>query len=203
MDLLDLVPPLLGARARHRLYHRTDTHWNHQGAYVAYRQILERMRQLYPRRRIPEAVFTETPKRKKWRTDLARMAQLDDSLLENVSRLTVKSRCARKVPIELQGVDQNHSPPFRTQCDRADLRAVMFRDSFATAVQPFLSESFKEIVYIFDQYNHAVMRQLLESGRPDVVIEEMVERYLILIRPTAGLIPVDPLTDRPSSEPRG
>lgn len=56
-------------------------------------------------------------------------------------------------------------------------RAVMFRDSFASSMIPFLSEHFRRIVYEWqgpNQFNYA----LVEREKPDVVIQEMVERKL-------------------------
>jgi len=55
-------------------------------------------------------------------------------------------------------------------------RAVMFRDSYATHLIPFLSEYFQRIVYV---WRYHFDRALIERERPDVVIEEMVERRLM------------------------
>jgi alginate O-acetyltransferase complex protein AlgJ len=55
-------------------------------------------------------------------------------------------------------------------------RAVMFRDSFCIGMMPLLSDHFRRIVYcwqyIFDY-------ELVERERPDVVIQEFVERVIM------------------------
>jgi hypothetical protein len=59
--------------------------------------------------------------------------------------------------------------------NRALPRLVMFRDSFASALIPFLSEHFSRAVYLW-QYNFDPA--VVESEHPDVVIEEWVGRKL-------------------------
>ena len=58
-------------------------------------------------------------------------------------------------------------------------RAVMFRDSFAECMIPFLSEHFRRILYIHlepEEFHY----DLVEREKPDMVIQEMVERKLSL-----------------------
>ena len=42
VPFLDLRDVLLAEKSKHRIYHRTDTHWNDLGAYASYRAIIER-----------------------------------------------------------------------------------------------------------------------------------------------------------------
>ena len=51
----------------------------------------------------------------------------------------------------------------------------MFRDSFANALIPFLSESFDRIVYVWQPDVHP---QVVQIEKPDVVIHEIAERFL-------------------------
>jgi alginate O-acetyltransferase complex protein AlgJ len=52
---------------------------------------------------------------------------------------------------------------------------VMFRDSFATYLIPFLGYHFQRSVYIWQRPWDLA---LIEREKPDVVIDEMLERYL-------------------------
>ncbi len=52
----------------------------------------------------------------------------------------------------------------------------MFRDSFATWLVPQLSENFSRVVY---SWQYTFDCQLVERERPDVVIQELVERVLM------------------------
>ncbi|NRB28505.1 MAG: hypothetical protein HRU37_12600, partial [Roseibacillus sp.] len=49
LELVDLHAPLLEAKLEHRVYHRTDTHWNELGAHAAYATIVERVRESHPK----------------------------------------------------------------------------------------------------------------------------------------------------------
>ena len=60
----------------------------------------------------------------------------------------------------------------------------MFRDSFGEVWQPLLGQSFKRAVFELD--NHEFCPALILSNSPDVVINEILERYL-----GAVLVPKD------------
>ena len=59
-------------------------------------------------------------------------------------------------------------------------RAVVFRDSFASRLAPFLSEHFSRVVYLW-QNNFDV--DVIRAERPDVVIQEIVGRHLAYVSP--------------------
>ena len=54
-------------------------------------------------------------------------------------------------------------------------RAVLFRDSFAAQLIPFLAEHFERMICIWD---NDFDRAIVEHERPAVVIQEVVERAL-------------------------
>lgn len=56
-------------------------------------------------------------------------------------------------------------------------RALFLRDSFGVAMIPFLSELFERIKYL--KARNLNIEYILRE-KPDVVIEEMVERYFML-----------------------
>ena len=67
-------------------------------------------------------------------------------------------------------------------------RAVVIRDSFMSAVAPFLSEHFSRAVYVWRNDFDAAS---IEAEHPDVVIQEIVGRHLYDYVPTPELIPVN------------
>ncbi len=173
---LDLGPVLIGAKVRERIFHLTDTHWNDRGAYVAYEQIMQRLNAMrpglrpWPRSAFEAGVVTTGGR------DLAGMLGLADVMTEEDLRMTPRQpRCARLVE---ENVENSYGAAARyvTECDNPSLpRAVIYRDSFATALIPFLSEHFSRAVYIWERdVNPAI---ILEE-RPDVVIHEWVGRHL-------------------------
>jgi hypothetical protein len=52
--------------------------------------------------------------------------------------------------------------------------AVIFHDSFMAALRPFLAQSFRRAVYVQGPFDAAVVAR----EKPDVVLDERVERYL-------------------------
>jgi alginate O-acetyltransferase complex protein AlgJ len=174
VDVVDLRPALREARQRDRIYHRTDTHWNDIGAWVGYQQVVQRlgMRGLQP---VSRESFEErdvlTPG-----LDLAGMLGLKDVLLEHDLRLVPRvPRAARVVE------PANPDPRFMEALvvtehpDRRLPRAVVFRDSFLSAMIPFLSEHFSRAVYLWqNNFDPAT----IEKEHPDVVIQEWVGRHL-------------------------
>jgi len=80
------------------------------------------------------------------------------------------TRCARRT-------DKGEFPGFEFYvCDKPGLpRAVVLRDSMAIPLIPLLSENFSRAVYVSSR---SLDRELIEREKPDVVIEELVERSL-------------------------
>ena len=58
------------------------------------------------------------------------------------------------------------------------LRGVIFHDSFANALMPFLSEHFSRLVYVHETFGFDP--SLIEAEKPAVVIQEATERFLML-----------------------
>jgi hypothetical protein len=80
------------------------------------------------------------------------------------------NRCARRT-------DKDEFPGFEFYaCDKPGLpRAVVLRDSMAIPLIPLLSENFSRVAYVS---NRALDLAMIEREKPDIVIEELVERNL-------------------------
>lgn len=173
---LDLGPVLIAAKGRERIFHLTDTHWNDRGAYVAYEQIMRQLNAMRPGLQPwPRSAFdprmTTTGGR-----DLAGMLGLADVMTEEDLMMTPRQpRCARVVE-ESVASSRGAAARYVTECNNPGLpRAVIYRDSFATGLIPFLSEHFSRAVYLWE---HDVNPTVIAEERPDVVIHEWVGRHL-------------------------
>ena len=80
--VLDLRPALLAAKARERLYHRTDTHWNDRGAFVGYQSIIDALTEEVPALRPPSRSAFEPRVVRSAGLDLAGMLGLTEVLNE-------------------------------------------------------------------------------------------------------------------------
>jgi alginate O-acetyltransferase complex protein AlgJ len=188
VPVLDLRDALGVARIRERVYHRTDTHWNDRGAFAA-SQALWRM--LMPRLAAPMrgrgafvARAVTVPG-----LDLAGMLGIAPSLTEVDLRLVPRVPRRARIVEPARPDPRLMDPRIVTQQDAPELpRAVVFRDSFGSALIPFLSEGFSRAVYLW-QYN--IDPEVVLAERPDIVIQEWVGRRL------STESPFDPFTERP------
>jgi hypothetical protein len=174
------------AKARDRIYHRTDTHWNDRGAYVGYREILARIGQ-QPRAYDPVETMTEG-----W--DLARMMKLDDIVREEDRRLVPRQpRRARVVEVDRPDKWWNNGRVVFEVNDPALPRVVVFRDSFGSALVPFLAEHFRRSVFLW-QYEFDP--RVIEQEKPDWVIFVMTSRRLQWYIPSNPPLPPLSVTRR-------
>ena len=139
-------------KSHERLFHQTDTHWNDRGAFVAYQQIIDAVRgkcrrcrrRARGRRSTPLSGFVSG-------RDLAAMMGLKRVLqrgrpaagAQEAGRGTSSS--SRAAPTRRRAKD-GWSPRFPGSTLP---RAVVFRDSFTSALAPFLSEHFSRAVYLW------------------------------------------------------
>lgn len=186
VEVLDLRPALLREKRRARVYHKTDSHWNERGGYRAYCEILARLRRLLPEAGpLPplEVAFAsyDGPG-----GDLAVMLSLQRDIFRETC-LTARPRHS------LRARPGRPTPGFQPRAPWVSLTAsecptgripaaVMVRDSFAHQLQPFLSEHFRRIVYIWDWELH-FFPGVIERERPSLVIDQMAERSLLSILP--------------------
>ena len=207
VTVVDLRPTLIAVRDRERLYHRTDTHWNDLGAWTAYHEILTRL-DMTNIRPSPRAAFEERDVTTAG-MDLAGMVGLKDVLTEDDLRLVPRAGRAARV-LEPANADSQlmYDRVVTEHPDRRLPRAVVFRDSFASAVIPFLSEHFSRAVYL---WQNNFDPETIEREHPDVVIQEWVGRHLnnqwpydaVADLPKSAAIQKTSAPPRPTSRGRG
>ena len=185
---VDTRPALWRAKTDERIFDLTDTHWNDRGALPAYREIIEGVRRQVPSTPLAwtredfEPVERESPGK-----DLAGMIGLKNVLHETELRLVPKRRRRARVVEPAGGDPTAEAGRLVTVIDDSTLpRAVIFRDSFASRLAPFLSEHFSRAVYLWQNDFDAGV--VLEE-HPDVVIEEIVGRHLYGFIASPELVP--------------
>ena len=188
VNFLDLRQSLLHEKSKlsrdELLYLTQDSHWNHRGAFISYRSIIDTIRSWYPEitaLNLSDRIDLET--RKTSRDDLANMIGFPSEIapLFTVRDAKAKKDTSHKDFIQLFSgrYRENYKTPFISKCENSSLRVAIFRDSFFTDIIPFISENFAEIIYFYEPYNEQIVSQLLYNNlKPDVIIEEIVERDL-------------------------
>jgi hypothetical protein len=193
---LDLRPVLLRNKGDLRLYDMTDTHWNQLGAYCGYRELLRVAGELFPGVDL-QAYFSVGAQ---WRVDpagdLAQLSGRSDALQEKRPEVIAWFQAGRQElsPSLQQLFSLEQLEPLYTVRQGKKLRVLVLHDSFMNPMKPFLSESFGEVLYLWKYFdpnienflNREFMDKLLAEFRPDLVIDQIVERHLDWLIPQNG-----------------
>ena len=177
--ILDLRPALLAEKLRQRIYHRTNTHWNGPGAFIGYREIINRLREERPALNPRPEDFFRTVMKYEATSDLIGLLgtnRIPDE--ENVLLIPGEPAKARSEGREVTLRLADDKKYLVTENpEGTDLpRVVMFRDSFASALIPLLAEHFSRAVFV---WKPEMDRAVIEAERPEVVIFESSERVLM------------------------
>lgn len=205
VHVLDLSQPLIEARSIHPTFLKTDTHWNSFGGFVAYRSVVSALaRQLPWLRALPMENFA-------WQR--VRTASGDLPRLLGTPDLYVETNQFRAVPLKpLPELPHIYDPvrlpqsgmeatwPFFTLNTNASGKVIVIRDSFASSWYPFLGQHFNQVIYLWKydgRPRYEWNRPLIAREKPDVVIDEMLERFFCTEDPVA-LMAMDKLSETKS-----
>jgi hypothetical protein len=175
LPVLDLLPALQQARERKPVYMKTDSHWNDYGAYVGYREIINALsNQFTVLRACPESMFemhtTVGPGR-----DLSHMIDLSEELREEMLRM----RPMRPRRAQRRALSEEELADIVSAVDDEQLpTAVVYRDSFANRLIPYLAEHFRQARY--EWARKGTEMHGIEDCCPDVVLQIMNDRALRL-----------------------
>lgn len=179
VTILDLRTPLRSSKVNNRVYHRTDSHWNDLGAFIAYQEIIKQLAVWFPETKVSFRSNFKT-KTTYGNGDLINMLGLKNIIQEEVFKLIPYNQpLAHRVEAGISRPNLSKDmQPFATELQNSNLpKAVMFHDSFTTkGLSPFLSEHFGRILYLWQDDFDA---QVIQKEHPNVVIQQMVERKLM------------------------
>lgn len=157
LPVLDLTDVLVNAKGEWPVYYKTDSHWNRFGAYLGYREIVQKLGEwlpgLEPAGVVPGGVHLDGPRQG---GDLAQMLYMQDLITEENETI-----------VDLVAAEER-GPRWGT---------LVFRhDSFGDALYPYLRRHFSKIVNIapFAPFDF----ERIAGERPTVVLHVFVERYI-------------------------
>lgn len=157
------------------LYYRYDSHWNHEGAWRAYREIMAALRQMHPQLPVLSRKDLRKSIKENWQPDLSRLLLRNKP--EDKPILEVRQPAARRVADAFTVPKHFHKNPDkyerRFRNDSAALKIVVLHDSFFNALLPWFAESFGETVYL---WTYELDTAVLAREKPDIVLHFMVER---------------------------
>ncbi len=164
------VETMLEEKRSFDLYSSVDSHWNGRGAFVGYKCLIGDIERRFSVRRVTDddVGFVDKP----LEGDLGHKA--DPPRLGHRTYAHILRRSARLVA---DNCVEHTGRILVTECSEAPATTcVVFGDSFAYAMLPFLAESFRRVV--FTQLA-TLDRELVRSERAEVVISVLNERFLI------------------------
>ena len=158
------------------LYYRTDTHWNDKGAYIAFKNLLSKLKL-----EAPEVSFTlhkSTP------GDLIKISKLkeyplvhDDTWLAKIQHIQQVTRT--KHPESSQSDAFGESETVTNRTPLINKKVWVVGDSFSAALRPYLEATFSEVSYLghWSKWSHRLASFLDDSPhKPDIIIIVQVER---------------------------
>ena len=177
IDLVDLRTKMWSSKGSYQypLYYRTDTHWNNLGAFLGYEEIIMHVRKQYPQVDSAKLSFFDVLPGHRYGGDIGGMMNMQWLMSDTEITLRPKtSPVALPLPVAYKSMPGRASVGAQINNKRLP-KLVMFRDSFSDALIPYLSENFSRSVYI---WKPEIDLPVIEREKPDIVIFEIVERYL-------------------------
>lgn len=178
IDVVDLRQKLLSSKYQYTypLYLLTDTHWNSLGAFLGYEEIMKRIRSLNPVvTPMKVSNFALRSCVNGGLGDLAGFINMEGSMFDKEIILEPQIPMkAKPAPAPYESIEGRKSIAAQTDNKRLP-KLVMFMDSFAERLIPYLSENFSRSVYV---WKPAIDFSVIEREKPDIVIFEVVERKL-------------------------
>ena len=144
-------------------YSPVGTHWNHLGAFIAYRRTCEELRE----RGVDVSAVPED--RIRWREFAGKDGRR--GVLADIE--PQEGRCVFDNRV------LNHGRAIVLErADGVGPSAVVFGESFTLHLLVFLKESFRRVVFV---YTSTMARPILEREAPDVVLSYPTERFLLQV----------------------
>ena len=185
VPVLDLRDALLESKSCGDLYLHTDSHWNERGALIGARRIAQEISSLgiVAAAPGPEAYGESIVQGRGG--DLALALGQENNLPERAAPVLTLLPPLKEVEVRPDAtlIPKNWVPgaePRLSENPNATGRVVMFRDSFGIALTKFFSQCFGRTVYVWQQNWD---KPFLEREKPDIVIDEMLERILTARNP--------------------
>ena len=174
-DILIIDPrnALIRAKNTQQLYYKTDTHWNVHSANIVKKMLLNVIKQKFPNQIEDVLHRVETFPGIKDGGDLAKLIANTGVTEKGLAPVFVEA-CLPTVIYP----KNTPKPVIVSTCNKQKLKALIFRDSFCNALQPFLVRSFRNCTFIWEKLTYAALQKYIDAEQPDIVIEEWSERTL-------------------------
>ena len=161
VDIIDLRPALLKAKADGQLFYATDSHWNYLGAFIAYTEVMKKLSAYFPYLNLKTPTLADYNIRtiSGYTGDLEQLLFMDGLFPDQVVQMTPKD------PSEANRWNKIQS-------------AVIYHDSFYLLPDNFLSQDIVNSFPFWQGKDPVWDEAEITRDNPQIVIYFMVERYL-------------------------
>jgi alginate O-acetyltransferase complex protein AlgJ len=183
---LDLIEPFRAARDQAQLYYKTDTHWNPEGCFVAYKLLCERIK-------LPSHPTLLSRASREVESVLDLGLKMEPLVYEQLKLydFTADSRrtYSNIIAQYLDTVTANavvhvgsHVGYKNDSLAAANKKILLFGDSYASqradALTAMLAETAREVEFI---WSSNLDWAYIKRAKPDVVVYELAERFMTIV----------------------
>jgi alginate O-acetyltransferase complex protein AlgJ len=177
VPFIDLHDTMIEAKKKGQVYYKTDTHWNVLGGAIAASKVASLLRPWVPSIPAINVDAYRTEPHLFLNGDLADLLGLHGAVHETETLLAIRPNWHFSNHPKPDTGDRRDEYPFALEVDDPKLpRAVFIRDSFMSMPKLFLGDCFSRA--FFSPTQRFPMHEILQE-KPDVVVEELVERMLV------------------------
>ncbi len=159
---------LIQKKDEHQLYYKMDTHWNNKGGYIGFKTLADSMGLTVPA--FEDIDFTESDD---GAADLFKFLNIDIQQADKYYVADFMPEIQAEYQAETRRYPFDNVRHYTTD-SKNDVSVLMFKDSYADAMEGYLVKVFSESYFVWDQYN----TRYIDEFNPDIVVIEVVERNL-------------------------
>lgn len=187
VPLVFVYDELLKAKKDHILYYKTGTHWNHRGSFVAYTQLMNRIKQDFP------SLYVMKEKDFNIKPVLEADVDIASALGVNAYNTFPKEDLTYD-KFEVKNPHTSSKHTFLDEERRIEtydyvntdkskkLRGVIYGDSFVLRMNWYMAESFARFQHIYTGYGRmfdvSFMAEDIKQIKPDIFVIQTTERLL-------------------------
>jgi alginate O-acetyltransferase complex protein AlgJ len=174
INYLDLTDKLLESKKHNLLYFKADTHWNYFAGNIAQYEITKIINTLLTNKQIQPKLWPQSEFEFQWnhQGDLAFILKAGKHFSEPLLKPNFNSCANIDLMLSLSANSQ-----YETHCGVGQINALIFHDSFFNLIQPYISSQLNHVHFIKQRFTIAKAQSIIRKKRPDVVIEQMVDRF--------------------------
>lgn len=165
---------LISSKETRNLYYANDTHWNSYGAYIGYQSISNEIKKNNPEIEPYIILDYEIEQYDKTGGDLALMLGKIDERRSIEPALVWENNYNAQLVEQIENEDHT---AFKLYHSTANAPSIMiYHDSFGEQIAPFFFNTYSQVALQPDSLGFS--KVLIEEYKPDIFIQEVVERNL-------------------------